>query len=934
MKVIRYSAVAAVAIFAAACGDKVTVAGPTAVTLTTTTTTTTTPVAPGKINSIAVAPAAVTLTIGQAVTLVAAVNADPGIATTVTWSSSDATKASVSTAGLVTALAATPGVAICATSTVNVGVKGCASAVVVAAAATVPATVSIVGVFAGNLTTPVVPASVSGSIFAQLTLAPGTQTISRVELLVGGVVADQQTFSAAQSAALRNAADNMDAANQSSSSVVTLTANTAAYNASTGTPTWTNGSKAVTVRLYTTSGGSTTPTATATLSSNLTLGNVDGFVVTTSGGTTAVDAAGYRWNGNGTLTVEALPVMYSGSAIGTVSGSLGANTAVGSSCGSLVALTSATALTGSVYVLTKAMTGLAAASACATTFPNMITLAATNAAGDNLALTAVANMPAGVIGTQGGIRWDNVAPPTPAFTANPNARAGGWINDAVTFNTIVSSSAPDRWLTAAVVDANFGGTVTYSVRAAAGTTNALGGAGATMTSASGLAVSSTATAYCAVAYSADVFGNTQATPSGNCAATTQSTAFGVDRTAPIAARVTTTNAKVAALSALSTSNRVDYTVTDTVSGAGNSGIATTQPVKSLAATRLNAAGTTTTFTLGSTPSTTVVDSNFTAISTAQGTVSFDVNLLTTVGYYTIAGVAQDQAGNTVTLPTMVALIDAAAPTVGSLGQTSVTLTPSSTATFTVLASDDIDLFRSYAFAAQDTTAADAAGAVRFAFPLAYGDSIWTQSVNTFNSGTLVRTNVLQSHTVPFLFKNIHWMSSSTVLALGAANSGALGVVTIGACDFLNACTTAATTAVNTGYAAQSLIAVGTTFTSFTGPTGASGVVTTSSTVTSLTLSCTLTVAVGATPAVSRIQLWRESAHGATLASTGKVLVPMAAALTTPTSMVRGAFDVYTYTWTISRTWGPALMGAKNTFCVGSDAAGNTVISPLTSVILS
>ena len=240
MKVLRYSAVAAVAIFAAACGDKVTVAGPTAVTLTstTTTTTTTTPVAPGKINSIAVAPAAVTLTIGQAVTLVAAVNADPGIATTVTWSSSDATKASVSTAGLVTALAATPGVAICATSTVNVGVKGCASAVVVAASATVPATASIAGVYVTNVSTPITPTNVSGSVFVMVNVEPGTETISKIYLKIGTVVADSQVFTAAQSAALRNAVETANetgaqAAGENmadASSSILLTFNSAAYN--------------------------------------------------------------------------------------------------------------------------------------------------------------------------------------------------------------------------------------------------------------------------------------------------------------------------------------------------------------------------------------------------------------------------------------------------------------------------------------------------------------------------------------------------------------------------------------------------------------------------------------------------------------------------------------------------------------------------------
>ena len=323
MKVLRYSAIAAVAMFAAACGDKVTVAGPTAVTLTTTTTTTTTPVAPGKINSIAVAPAAVTLTIGQAVTLVAAVNADPGVATTVTWSSSDATKASVSAAGLVTAVAATPGVAICATSTVNVGVRGCASAVVVAASATVPATASIAGVYVSNVSTPITPTNVSGSVFVSVNVDPGTETISKVYLKLGTVVADSQVFTAAQSAALRNAVETANetgaqAAGENmanATSTILLTANTAKFNATTGAVSFANGSVAMSVELYVS--GTATARSTAKYSSDLTLNNADKVTGTYTYPSTKVnanDAEGYSWTSlrGGNLAVGVVPVLYSG----------------------------------------------------------------------------------------------------------------------------------------------------------------------------------------------------------------------------------------------------------------------------------------------------------------------------------------------------------------------------------------------------------------------------------------------------------------------------------------------------------------------------------------------------------------------------------------------------------------------------------------------
>ena len=347
MKVLRYSAIAAVAMFAAACGDKVTVAGPTAVTLTstTTTTTTTTPVAPGKINSIAVAPAAVTLTIGQAVTLVAAVNADPGVATTVTWSTSDATKVTV-VAGLVTAVAATPGVAICATSTVNVGVKGCASAVVVAASATVPATASIAGVYVTNVSTPVTPSNVSGPLFVTVNVEPGTETISKVYLKIGTVVADSQVFSAAQSAALRNAVETANetgaqAAGENmanATSSIMLTANTAAYNATTGAVSYANGTAALSVQLFV--AGNTAARSTATYSSNLTLNNDDvvyGAWTLPSTYRNATDAAGYQWTslGGGAALLKVTPVLYSGKTVSTATIKFPSQPLVGQTAGGM-----------------------------------------------------------------------------------------------------------------------------------------------------------------------------------------------------------------------------------------------------------------------------------------------------------------------------------------------------------------------------------------------------------------------------------------------------------------------------------------------------------------------------------------------------------------------------------------------------------------------
>lgn len=109
-----------VAVGLAGCGDDVTIVDPPA------------PPAP-TVKSISVGPNPGTVQVGQTITMSAAVTADEGVATTVTWSSSDAAKATVNaTTGVVTGVSA-GSVAITATSTVNPAVQGVATVNVVAA---------------------------------------------------------------------------------------------------------------------------------------------------------------------------------------------------------------------------------------------------------------------------------------------------------------------------------------------------------------------------------------------------------------------------------------------------------------------------------------------------------------------------------------------------------------------------------------------------------------------------------------------------------------------------------------------------------------------------------------------------------------------------------------------------------------------------------
>ncbi|MGH7560166.1 MAG: Ig-like domain-containing protein, partial [Gemmatimonadales bacterium] len=201
----------------AACGDDVTIAPP-----------------PAGVNSVTVAPDGVTIAVGATLQMLAAVNADSGVATTVTWSSSDNAKATVSATGLVTAVA--PGaVAIRACSTVNAGVCGAAT---VNIAAPVPATISIQAVTAGGTQFPVNINNVAGQIDVVLNFEPGTTPAQRVELLIDGAVVASQSFSAIEWAALVQKAQEeaVEKGGTLAQVIITLSVNTADFNTTTGVP--------------------------------------------------------------------------------------------------------------------------------------------------------------------------------------------------------------------------------------------------------------------------------------------------------------------------------------------------------------------------------------------------------------------------------------------------------------------------------------------------------------------------------------------------------------------------------------------------------------------------------------------------------------------------------------------------------------------------
>lgn len=657
MKVLRSTLVIGLAAFAAACGDKVNIVQPTSETPVPT------------INGVTVTPGTATLSIGQTVNFTAAVDASNGAATTVTWGSSDASKVSVDASGKATAVAATPGVAICATSTANTGKVGCAS-VVVQANVNIPATVSISGITANGVGTTVNPAAVAGTIDIGANIAPGSQTVTKIVAMIGTTRADSQTFSAAQSAALRYAADKA-IETQSAFPPVLFSINTAKFNATTGAPTWTNASYAVSVVLYTAAGGSTAA-STATYQTPLTFANANTYVLTTSttGGATATSGAGYSYR-SGSISASVLPVVYTGvtMAAGSITFGAAGCDATGPRTLALTApVAPATAWTATFTNAAgagaagnfKSYEFRTAVGACAAVIGTGegFTVASTDTNGNTLfGGIAAANAAANTY------RMDNVAPGAPTLVQNPNGRQNAWINAAVGMTGANTGATSNNWMVNGAADAGVGG---YTRLARLGAP----GAGGIVDPVEALAASNTPTlpapsatnlSYCGVFSAKDLLGNESALPAAgtvctapvvasNTALAAQHMMFGVDIAAPtiafsggMAAGSAGTNGRTGA----NVGGEFQVAVNDTGT-VGNSGMQATTPVIGTVTIRSAAVGLTAAQTC---PVGTVSGGVCTASGTGFAAPAFPlvataaVTAQTIIGYYTYTGTAVDAAGN-------------------------------------------------------------------------------------------------------------------------------------------------------------------------------------------------------------------------------------------------------------------------------------------------
>lgn len=290
------------------------------------------------VTGVTVTPPSASLVVGQTVQASANVQGTNNPSQTVTWSSLSPAIASVNTTtGLVTALSNGTAV-IKATSSANANFSGTMSVTVTTPT---PATVSLQALTTGNLATPVNLNNVAGQIEASVNVDNGDQILSRVDVLIGGVVVASQSFGVTPAAG-----DDAPAAAQQT---IVLSFNTNQLRKVAGlfVPVVFNGQKSVTANLYVV--GNSTPFASNAI--QVVMNNVDAAIApsvlaTAAGAASFTNVAG-TWYKSG-LTTEITYLAYS--TIMPTTG--GAIVTLDAGCGTVGHTVAGTPTTGIVFTRT------------------------------------------------------------------------------------------------------------------------------------------------------------------------------------------------------------------------------------------------------------------------------------------------------------------------------------------------------------------------------------------------------------------------------------------------------------------------------------------------------------------------------------------------------------------------------------------------------
>jgi Big-like domain-containing protein len=640
-----------------ACGDKNTTPTPT-------------------VTGVTVTPSPATVAVGGRTTLVATVTGTGTFDQTVTWSSGDATIATVDGNGVVTGVAAGT-TTIIAASTANPAVKGAAS-LTVGSGSNIPVTVTISSI---NQTTaagsvPANLAAVAGQLDVTLNVDPGTQKLTGVNLIMNCVGnGSKDTVVASETIG-----SNLVPASDEAAAPVTLSFNTAAFNPTTGAVAFKNGACTMKAQAITAGG-----TQNATVSQPLTLANVDGDIVTTTtSGATANDANGLPWHA-GSITVSATPVLYSGRTPATLTITFpGATTpsqvVPASASGTTTATWSSTASSGP-RVTQLTLFGPNDANGFPTGVHPTVLIVDTN--GTDLSLGQINPT------SQSDLRVDNQSPAAPTL-ASLSATATGnnnWVTAAYTFTgtgkyvsggdnsgvggtTLTVFAAPNNASVPAALTGNVGGILTATGSAC--TTTGF----TAVTSGADLANSTNNAGYVVRILETDKLGNVR------CADLSTGgvrTTFGVDKNAPVAS-ITAGPANLAiAKTAAALSNAGTFTVAfqDSLSGFSATPFLVTTTRFDQAAAATCVVGT-------------VVNSVCTPAAQAGGPVSATGGSASD-GYYTTHIQVQDQAGNITDLGTIQVLVDNTAPVAVAGVAIPASITANSSQTFSSAFTDNLDL---------------------------------------------------------------------------------------------------------------------------------------------------------------------------------------------------------------------------------------------------
>jgi hypothetical protein len=650
----------------------------------------------------------------------------------------------------------------------------------------------------------------AGQVNVSVNLNPGTEKMDSVVVQLNGKTAATQLFSAAQAALLRSAADG--SADQALQSTLVFAVNTAAYNTTTGAVTFPNGAAVFTVIGY--GHQALTPASNSVTSQGYLLGNVDAWIVAQTfgaGTNTATSAAGFVYQGGPTasVSVTAIPVLYSGGVIASANvnfGNAACETAglqrtqpltapvAPSSAWTATFARTATGTAHAVDVNGYEFNGAACPVQLAAGGEGAViasSLYTTNTTGP----TAFANASPGPL-----VRLDNLAPGTPSLLQNPRVRQNAWLNGIVSLYTFVSTTQvgypagnlQDRVVVKGTADGGVGGDAawlrvgsdgTLATAVAATASNALTvGTGA-------VAPTLANTSLCGLWTERDLLGNESPLPAAPLPVCTAPVAgtntvlaanymqFGVDIAIPtikfqgglVAGASGVNGATGASVSAL---GQFQVAVLDTGS-IGNSGMQATGPVLATVTIRSAAAGLTA---LQTCPVGTVNTSNV-CVASATGMAAPAFPLVATaltggnsniIGYYTYTGTGIDAAGNVSTPVSMVVAYNPAAnvPTVsGSIFNTPLN---GPTATFNATGSsgnttaNSATTFFDLWEAKYNLTYSNAV----VAGPLVYPPTAF----NTFNSTTLVNQNVPVAITIPFV-RQIQNQSSACNAALTVGATG-------------------------------------------------------------------------------------------------------------------------------------------------------------------